>query len=228
MNLLALACGLLFGCGVMLSGMVDPAKVIGFLDVAGRWDPTLAWVMVGAIGVNLVPMRLAMGRTRSVGLRGAMEIPKPGAVTRRLVAGSLMFGAGWGLSGVCPGPALAGLASLHPDRLLFFGFMLVGMVAYEQWNAAVSRPRAAQPRSVTLRADSDGGFPVTAQLARRDASGDMVVLAGASLPVGGRYRVDDAQAPEGPPLTVRACRAGTREADCLRDTMVIHLQAEKS
>ena len=115
--LLALLVGLVFGVGLCLSGMTDPTKVIGFLDVGGTWDPSLAFVMAGAIAVGLVAFRLARPRLA----------PPPAVIDRALVVGSLLFGIGWGLVGFCPGPALAGLGFAEPKALVFVLAMLAGM-----------------------------------------------------------------------------------------------------
>ena len=126
----AFAAGLVFGLGLILSGMTDPAKVLAFLDLAGRWDPSLALVMGGAIAVGLVGFTIA--RQRSVSLLGsAMKLPTARHIDRRLVAGSLLFGAGWGVAGFCPGPALVAMAMGHPKALLFVAAMLVGMGLFE-------------------------------------------------------------------------------------------------
>ena len=102
------AVGLIVGTGLIVSGMTDPGKVIGFLDLAGLWDPSLALVMGGAIGIAIVAFTWARRRTTTL-LGGALKLPTVSAIDRRLVLGSLSFGAGWGLAGFCPGPALASL-----------------------------------------------------------------------------------------------------------------------
>lgn len=114
----ALASGALFGIGLAVSGMVDPLRVLGFLDVAGAWDPTLAFVMIGALMVA-APAYLILGR-REVSVCGdPMQVPKGGRVDRRLLAGAAVFGAGWGLAGYCPGPAIAGFAVMWPELVWF-------------------------------------------------------------------------------------------------------------
>ncbi|WP_447781206.1 DUF6691 family protein [Pseudomonas plecoglossicida] len=118
--------GLLFGMGILLSGMANPAKVLGFLDIAGQWDPSLALVMVGAIGAALLPMTWARHHTTAV-LGGKIQLPARRDIDRRLVGGSLVFGIGWGLTGVCPGPALVLLAGGYWQAWLFVIAMLVGM-----------------------------------------------------------------------------------------------------
>jgi uncharacterized protein len=128
MNLAAaFAAGLVFGLGLIVSGMSDPGKVIGFLDLAGRWDPSLAFVMGGAILVGFFAFRLAGRRARNF-LGGAMHLPASRDVDRGLVGGSLVFGIGWGLAGFCPGPALVALGSGQAKAAVFVAAMLAGML----------------------------------------------------------------------------------------------------
>ena len=122
--------GLLFGLGLLLSGMTDPGKVLGFLDVFGLWDPSLALVMGGAIAVGLFAFALAKKRTQNF-LGGAMRLPGSHDIDRRLVIGAALFGAGWGLAGFCPGPALVSLAAGQPKAAVFVVSMLVGMALFE-------------------------------------------------------------------------------------------------
>lgn len=126
----ALLSGLLFGIGLMVSGMANPAKVLGFLDVAGRWDPSLAFVMAGAIAVGSIAFMLAKRRKKSL-LGLPMQIPASTDVTRRLVLGSAVFGVGWGLAGFCPGPALVALGAGFPKAWGFVAAMLGGMILFE-------------------------------------------------------------------------------------------------
>jgi uncharacterized membrane protein YedE/YeeE len=141
----ALLAGLVFGIGLIISGMTDPSKVIGFLDLAGRWDPSLGFVMGGAILVGLVAFRFASRREQSL-LGDAMRLPRATQVDRRLLLGALAFGIGWGLAGYCPGPALASLASGGAKPLIFGAAMLAGMAIFELLQRlAVRRPRAAGP-----------------------------------------------------------------------------------
>ncbi|NQD94541.1 YeeE/YedE family protein [Pseudomonas sp. CrR25] len=121
--------GLLFGLGLLLSGMANPAKVLGFLDLAGAWDPSLLLVMAGAIGVAAAPMAWARGRARSL-LGAAVQLPGKRELDRRLIGGSLVFGIGWGLAGICPGPALVVLFSGHWQAVLFVLAMLAGMLLF--------------------------------------------------------------------------------------------------
>ncbi|CAJ0771712.1 YeeE/YedE family protein [Ralstonia chuxiongensis] len=126
----ALLAGLLFGLGLMISGMANPAKVQGFLDLAGRWDPSLAFVMIGAIAVGSLAFFFARRRKRSfLGL--SMQLPASTVVTLRLVLGSASFGIGWGLAGFCPGPALVALGAGYPKAIGFVAAMVAGMVVFE-------------------------------------------------------------------------------------------------
>ena len=129
--------GLLFGLGLLLSGMTDPAKVIGFLDVFGAWDPSLGMVMAGAIAVGFFGFTVAKKRTTAL-LGGAMQLPAGRNIDRRLVIGGLVFGVGWGLAGFCPGPALVSVGAGHVEAVFFVVAMLVGMAVHElgAWRAA--------------------------------------------------------------------------------------------
>ncbi len=123
--------GLLFGLGLIVSGMVQPAKVLGFLDLAGRWDPSLAFVMAGAIAVGLPAFTLAR-RRRETFLGLHMQLPVSHVIDRRLVGGSLLFGIGWGLAGLCPGPALVVAGLGEAKALGFVAAMLAGMAVFER------------------------------------------------------------------------------------------------
>jgi uncharacterized membrane protein YedE/YeeE len=128
-NILALAVGLLFGVGLCLSGMTEPAKVLGFLDVAGLWDPSLAFVMGGAVLVSLVGFGLA--KRRRLALDGEpMQIPASRVIDQPLIIGSLIFGVGWGLAGICPGPGIVDVGFLDPRALIFVLAMAIGMFAH--------------------------------------------------------------------------------------------------
>ena len=122
--------GLIFGFGLILAGMANPAKVLAFLDLAGNWDPSLALVMTGAIGVGLVAFAVARNRSRSL-LGLAMHLPTSRTIDRRLVLGSLAFGTGWGLAGICPGPSIVLLGTGNPKGVAFFVAMLAGMAIFE-------------------------------------------------------------------------------------------------
>ncbi len=135
-NLAALLAGLLFGLGLAVSRMVDPAKVLAFLDLAGRWDPSMALVMAGALGVTLVGYRLALKRPAPL-LADGFRLPTRRDIDARLVGGAALFGVGWGLVGFCPGPALASLAYGRLSSVLFVAAMLLGMALYR----AIAQPR---------------------------------------------------------------------------------------
>jgi uncharacterized membrane protein YedE/YeeE len=122
--------GLLFGTGLILSGMTDPGKVLGFLDLAGSWDPSLALVMGGAILVAIFAFAVARKRTTSF-LGGTMHLPTARDIDKRLLIGGLVFGAGWGLAGFCPGPAIVSLGAGQPKAAAFVLAMLAGMLVYE-------------------------------------------------------------------------------------------------
>jgi len=138
--LAAFAAGLLFGIGLIVSGMTDPGKVIGFLDLAGRWDPSLAFVMGGAILVGYFSFAAAGRRGRTF-LGGAMQLPTRRDIDARLVAGSAVFGVGWGLAGFCPGPALVALGAGIDQAALFVAAMLAGMVIYDAAERLIHAPR---------------------------------------------------------------------------------------
>jgi uncharacterized membrane protein YedE/YeeE len=137
----AFAAGLIFGIGLIVSGMTDPSKVIGFLDLAGRWDPSLAFVMVGAIAVGLVGHRVARRRA-SAFFGGALHLPTARQIDRRLVLGSAVFGVGWGLGGFCPGPALVSFGAGQDKAVVFALAMLAGMALYELAERFSRRRRA--------------------------------------------------------------------------------------
>ena len=135
--------GLLFGMCLMLSGMTDPGKVIGFLDLFGSWDPSLALVMGGAIMVGVFAFTVAKKRTTTF-LGGVLRFPTNEDIDKKLVIGSLMFGAGWGLAGFCPGPALVSMADGQPKALVFVLAMLVGMLGFELMDRFIHAPRKAK------------------------------------------------------------------------------------
>ncbi|MCO1336466.1 YeeE/YedE family protein [Microbulbifer sp. OS29] len=122
----ALLAGLIFGLGLLLSGMANPQKVLGFLDLAGNWDPSLGLVMFGAIAVGLPIFQLIKSRGKSL-LGKPLQLPTTSKVDRRLVIGSLLFGIGWGLAGFCPGPAIVATGTGQQKALLFTLAMLAGM-----------------------------------------------------------------------------------------------------
>jgi len=126
-TLLALGAGALFGVGLGVSGMTRPAKVLGFLDVAGDWDPTLLCVMAAAVGVHFWAYRWARGRS-APRLDERFFVPAGSPIDARLCAGAVLFGVGWGVGGYCPGPAIVSLAALRGPVLVFVGCMLLGML----------------------------------------------------------------------------------------------------
>jgi uncharacterized protein len=127
---LSLLAGLVFGIGLIVSGMANPAKVLGFLDIAGHWDPSLAFVMAGAIAVGSVAFALA--RKRTVSLLGLqMRLPAATHIDGRLLVGGALFGIGWGIAGFCPGPALVALGMGEAKAVVFVAAMLVGMGLFE-------------------------------------------------------------------------------------------------
>jgi uncharacterized membrane protein YedE/YeeE len=136
--LVALVSGLLFGCGLTFSDMINPRRVLGFLDVAGTWDPTLAFVMGGALLVTL-PAFYLVRKMKAPFCDIGFQLPTSKLVDARLVTGAAMFGLGWGLVGLCPGPALGALVTLQSDVLIFVVSMLVGMLAYKWWDRAVTK-----------------------------------------------------------------------------------------
>jgi hypothetical protein len=143
----AFVAGLVFGIGLLVSGMANPAKILGFLDLAGPWDPSLALVMVGAIVVGAIGFVLARGRAATL-LGTPMLLPTARVIDRRLVLGSLSFGVGWGLVGFCPGPALVALGAGQLKAMAFIAAMVTGMMVFE-WIEAVRARSADHPETVT-------------------------------------------------------------------------------
>ena len=129
-NVFAFLAGLVFGLGLIVSGMANPAKVVGFLDVAGSWDPSLAFVMAGAVSVGVIAFAAARRRTVSV-LGSEMKLPTTDRIDRRLLAGSAVFGVGWGMAGFCPGPGLVALGMGEGKAVVFVVAMLLGMGVFE-------------------------------------------------------------------------------------------------
>jgi uncharacterized protein len=149
--------GLVFGLGLLISGMTEPAKVLGFLDIFGAWDATLAFVMAGAVAVAAIGFALARRRSAPV-LASHFSWPARSDIDAPLVIGSALFGIGWGLSGICPGPALVNLAGLSAPILVFVAAMVVGMFGYELWqrrNAAIDAAKGPPP-GAAVAAPSDG------------------------------------------------------------------------
>ena len=135
----AFAVGLLFGLGLLVSGMADPAKVLAFLDVTGRWDPSLAFVMAGAVAETATGYLVARRRGRPL-LASRLEIPNRRDLDPRLIAGAAVFGLGWGLAGLCPGPALTLLTVAPAQAVTFVVAMVIGMLAFRLLPAAAPKP----------------------------------------------------------------------------------------
>ncbi len=146
-----LICGLIFGWGLLISGMVQPAKVLAFLDIFGAWDPSLAVVMIAALAVSVPGFMLAKRRGRPI-LAAQSLWPAKTDIDRPLVIGSALFGAGWGLVGLCPGPALENLATLSPRVIAFVVAMAAGMALRDVWQ----KRRPAMRQEGTLATATDG------------------------------------------------------------------------
>src|SRR5712672_537313 len=146
----SLVCGLVFGTGLLVSGMVQPTKVLGFLDIFGAWDPSLAVVMAAALAVAVPGFMLARSRSRPV-LAGQFFWPGKAEIDTPLVLGAGLFGIGWGLVGLCPGPALESLATLSPGVIVFVAAMAAGMVAHDGWQQ--SRLTAQRDRQLASATD---------------------------------------------------------------------------
>jgi uncharacterized membrane protein YedE/YeeE len=146
-------CGLIFGIGLLVSGMTEPQKVLGFLDVFGAWDATLAFVMAGAVAVAGIGFAFARRRSAPL-LAPSFGWPSRSDIDTPLLAGSALFGVGWGLAGICPGPALVNLAGLSAPIVVFVFAMLLGMLGYELWQR--QRATKGAPPSAAIAARSDG------------------------------------------------------------------------
>lgn len=151
--LVSFACGLIFGAGLLISGMTNTAKVLGFLDLFGAWDATLAFVMAGAVAVSSIGFALAKRRGAPVFAAQSLW-PTRKDIDAPLVAGAVLFGIGWGLVGLCPGPALVNLAGLSLPVIAFVAAMAVGMLGHEAW----ARYRSSVPKTAqaSVTAGGDG------------------------------------------------------------------------
>jgi uncharacterized protein len=139
----SLLAGVIFGAGLTISDMVNPARVLNFLDFAGHWDPTLAFVIAGGLGVAAVGYRLVFRRSSPL-VGKKFHLPTLRQIDSRLVGGSALFGVGWGLAGICPGPALADLMTLEPKVLVFVAAMLIGMIATVVWRDKMKPMKAVR------------------------------------------------------------------------------------
>jgi uncharacterized membrane protein YedE/YeeE len=146
-----LLCGLIFGAGLLISGMVQPTKVLGFLDIFGAWDPSLAVVMATALAVSVPGFTLANQRPRPW-LAKQYFWPSKSEIDLPLMTGAALFGIGWGLVGLCPGPALESLATLSPGAIVFVAAMAAGMVLHDAWQ----KSRLASQRGSPLARATDG------------------------------------------------------------------------
>ena len=149
--LVGLTCGFVFGCGLLVSGMVSPAKVLAFLDVLGAWDPSLLVVMAAAVAVTQIGFTIARRRGRPL-LADQCDWPTKTMIDPPLVIGAMMFGTGWGLAGLCPGPAVENLATLSPQLLVFVAAMLAGMALHNIWHRRTAMTARA-PRTAPVEAD---------------------------------------------------------------------------
>jgi hypothetical protein len=146
----SLACGFVFGLGLLVSGMVQPAKVLGFLDIFGAWDPSLAVVMAAALLVSNIGFAIAKRRQQPL-LSPLSLWPTKTDVDRSLVIGSVLFGVGWGAVGLCPGPALENLATLSPRVIVFVVAMALGMVLHDLWQRQRTGSARAQEEQTDKR-----------------------------------------------------------------------------
>jgi len=153
-NIVALATGLLFGAGLVVSGMTKPEKVIGFLDVLGLFDASLVFVMAGAIAVHWMAYRWKKGRTTPL-FDSKFLVPTRRDIDAKLLLGALIFGAGWGLGGYCPGPGIVSLAGGGLSALTFVVAMLIGMFATAKFEAMVARKRSMRPAPASITPPSD-------------------------------------------------------------------------
>ena len=129
-NIITLLAGLIFGLGLIISGMTNPEKVIGFLDIAGQWDPSLMFVMLGGIAVAYVGFQFVRDKSQTI-FDDAIHLPGKTHLSKELIIGSLLFGAGWGLAGFCPGPALVAMGAGYKEAFIFVMAMIVGMTIHD-------------------------------------------------------------------------------------------------
>ena len=129
-NIITFLTGLIFGLGLIISGMTNPAKVIGFLDIAGQWDPSLMFVMLGGIAVAFIGFKFVKNKSQAVHDE-PIHLPGTTHISKELIIGNLLFGAGWGLAGFCPGPALVAFGAGYKEAFIFVMAMVVGMYIHD-------------------------------------------------------------------------------------------------
>jgi len=144
-HLVSFISGLIFAIGLGLSGMTLPSKVIGFLDLFGEWDPALMWVMGGAATTYMIVFRLVQGKSRPI-LASRFAVPTRKDITPRLLLGAVFFGAGWGIAGFCPGPAITSIAAGHQGVLVFGAAMVTGMYLFKWLDPILARAATPAPR----------------------------------------------------------------------------------
>jgi uncharacterized membrane protein YedE/YeeE len=159
-HLVAYLAGALFGLGLVLGGMTEPAKVVGFLDFLGDWDPSLAFVMLGAIGIHFVLFRLIMRRASPL-LDTRFHMPTRREIDRPLILGSAIFGVGWGLAGFCPGPGIVCLGTGASAAIVFGAAMLLGMGAHARFVGVSARRAANEPDWRPAAPDDEGNLVTT-------------------------------------------------------------------
>ena len=135
--------GIIFGLGITVSGMINPAKVLNFFDIAGNWDPSLAFVMGGGLVTAMIGYRLVFGRLKAPVFGDAFAARAAGGIDRRLVAGAAVFGIGWGIAGFCPGGAIPALGLLRGETLVFVAAVIAGIVLARAVKARLPAPAAA-------------------------------------------------------------------------------------
>lgn len=150
-QLIALVSGTLFGLGMMISGMVDPNRVLGFLDITGAWDPSLMFVMGGALAVFMPIYLLVIKKRTAPVCSERFRLSNNHMIDKKLVGGAVLFGLGWGIAGICPGPAVTSISGLNPSMLVFIAAMLLGMVIA---NLAVNKYGKTKPEKVGVTARS--------------------------------------------------------------------------
>lgn len=138
-NFIALLCGLVFGIGLTIGQMVDPNKVLNFLDVAGSWDPSLALVMAAGLVSYFIGYQLLVKKSKQPLLANNYDIPKATNVDKKLVIGAIIFGIGWGIAGICPGPAIANLSAMNNKILVFIAMMVLGIIMAKKLNHLLAK-----------------------------------------------------------------------------------------